>query len=383
MDRRHFLQAGALGAALVAAGCSVPPGPADVADGPARYGALRNPDRLGLQLPQGFSARIVARSSNLVEGTDHIWHLAPDGGACFAAPNGGWVYVSNSEVPFFLGGGVGALSFGRDGRVVSAYRILTGSSLNCGGGPTPWGTWLSCEEFFAGQVFQSDPLRPGQGYPLPALGRFAHEAVAVDPVHQCLYLTEDDPQGRLYRFRPDRYPALDRGVLEAAAVDGDGTGGGRVAWVRVDPEAIQVLARIDGTTVFTGGEGCWYDDGTVWFTTKGDNRVWALDCASQQLRVVFSPAADAAGTLRGVDNVTVSPRGDVVVAEDGGNMELVMLGPDGVPTPFLRLVGQDGSEITGPAFSPDGTRLYFSSQRGPSSNRLGFDGITYEVSGPF
>jgi secreted PhoX family phosphatase len=383
MDRRHFLQVGALGAALVAAGCSVAPGPEGGSDGPARYGGLQDPDPLGLQLPRGFSARIVARSSTLVEGTDHVWHLAPDGGACFPAPNGGWVYVSNSEVPFFLGGGASALAFGPDGRVTSAYRILTGSSLNCGGGPTPWGTWLSCEEFFAGQVFESDPLRPGQGYPLPALGRFAHEAVAVDPVHQCLYLTEDDPQGRLYRFRPDRYPGLDRGVLEAAAVDGDGSGDGRVSWVRVDPEAIQVLARPRGTTVFKGGEGCWYDDGTVWFTTKGDDRVWALDCASQQLRVVVSPATDVAGTLRGVDNVTVSPRGDVVVAEDGGNMELVMLGPDGRPTPFLRLVGQDGSELTGPAFSPDGTRLYVSSQRGPTGNRLGFDGITYEVSGPF
>ena len=56
------------------------------------------------------------------------------------------------------------------------------------------------------------------------------------------------------------------------------------------------------------------------------------------------------------------------------------LGADltGLALPFLRVVGQGGSELAGPAFSPDGSRLYFSSQRGRDGR-----GITYEVSGPF
>jgi secreted PhoX family phosphatase len=78
-----------------------------------------------------------------------------------------------------------------------------------------------------------------------------------------------------------------------------------------------------------------------------------------------------------VDNVVVARSGDVYVAEDGGNMQLVILGPDESVSPFLEVTGQSGSEITGPAFSPDGSRLYFSSQRGGSG------GITYEVRGPF
>jgi hypothetical protein len=79
--------------------------------------------------------------------------------------------------------------------------------------------------------------------------------------------------------------------------------------------------------------------------------------------------------LTGVDNVTVSRAGDVFVAEDGGNMELVVLSVEGDHAAFARLTGVSGSELTGPAFSPDGLRLYVSSQRSP--------GRTYEISGPF
>jgi len=168
-------------------------------------------------------------------------------------------------------------------------------------------------------------------------------------------------------------------VLEAAAVDGD-----RVTWVGpIDQNFPQSLGRPPGTTVFRGGEGCWFDAGTVYFTTKGDNRVWALQTGPQRLRVIHRPERDPEGVLRGVDNVTVSPRGDVVVAEDGGNQELVIVTPEGAVVPLLRVTGQPESELTGPAFSPDGSRLYFSSQRGPSGERTGTGGITYEVLGRF
>ncbi|MFD8590317.1 alkaline phosphatase PhoX [Streptomyces sp. NPDC059637] len=82
-----------------------------------------------------------------------------------------------------------------------------------------------------------------------------------------------------------------------------------------------------------------------------------------------------------MDNVTGSASGDLFVAEDGGSMDICVITPDGVVAPFLRIEGQSGSEITGPAFSPDGRRLYFSSQRGTSGSSSG--GITYEVTGPF
>jgi sugar lactone lactonase YvrE len=379
MDRRTFMRAGALGVALLAfsRGESLV-GAAPVVAGDGPYGPLGPPDELGIALPAGFRARVVARSGRWVPCSFYPWHPAPDGGACFPTPGGGWVYVSNSETLGFLGGGASAIRFDARGRITGGYRILEGTNLNCAGGPTPWGTWLSCEEFSGGQVWECDPTRPGQGVARPALGRFTHEAVAVDPVRGHLYLTEDEPDGRLWRFRPRRYPDLSSGVLEAARVDG-----GALSWVRVDAAVPQgSWNRPAGTTVFRGGEGCWYHDGTVYLTTKGDNTVWALDCAAQRIEAIYSPQLSPGASLSGVDNVTVSAGGDVYVAEDGGDMEIVCISREGTVSPFLRVTGQDGSELTGPAFSPAGDRLYFSSQRGTGS-RLGEGGITYEVHGPF
>ena len=120
----------------------------------------------------------------------------------------------------------------------------------------------------------------------------------------------------------------------------------------------------------------------MWFTTKGDNRVWELDVRAtpNTIRVIYDDNTSPNPVLTGVDNVVGSSSGDLFVAEDGGNMELVMIQPDGAVSVFLRVLNQSGSEIAGPAFSPDGTRLYFSSQRGPSGSG---QGVTYEVSGPF
>jgi secreted PhoX family phosphatase len=134
---------------------------------------------------------------------------------------------------------------------------------------------------------------------------------------------------------------------------------------------------------FDGGEGCYYANGICYFTTKGDNRVWAYDAARSSLSLVYDAAAVASPPLRGVDNITGTTGGDLYVAEDGDNMEINVITPQGVVAPFLRLPGQDESEITGPAFSPDGRRLYFSSQRGTSGVATGSGGITYEVTGPF
>jgi secreted PhoX family phosphatase len=140
--------------------------------------------------------------------------------------------------------------------------------------------------------------------------------------------------------------------------------------------------QVSGSTAFNGGEGIWYHDGTVYFTTKGDNRVWALNTHTQILRIIYDFASSVTPVLRGVDNLTVSPSGQLLVAEDGGDMQLVVLDANGNAAPLLQVNGQSRSEITGPALSPDGTRLYFSSQRGPFNDGQSL-GVTYEVSGPF
>jgi secreted PhoX family phosphatase len=136
---------------------------------------------------------------------------------------------------------------------------------------------------------------------------------------------------------------------------------------------------VPASTAFNGGEGIWYHAGTVYFTTKGDNRVWAYDAAAASLAILYDDDNYSPPPLTGVDNVTVTPGGYVLVAEDGGNMQIVAIAPGGEIGPVLQLIGHDSSEITGPALDPSGTRLYFSSQRGAG----GGIGVTFEVTGPF
>lgn len=397
MDRRNFVRTAAgtaaLGPLFWRAAYAAPAHP-----GPGPYGPLQEPDANGLMLPAGFTARVVAMHGQPVGPSDYPWHLFPDGGATYATDDGGWVYVSNSEVPGRPLGGCGAIRFGADGDIVDAYSILTGTSTNCAGGPTPWGTWLSCEEVDDGEVWECDPLGEQPAEVRPALGVFAHEAVAVDPFRGQLYLTEDRPDGRFYRFTPDAYPDLSQGRLEVAALGA----GGAVTWLEVpDPSAAAAPTRtqVPASTVFDGGEGCWFDPATtgwVYFTTKGTDQVWVLDLAAQRIVPLYEAGEHDDPPLTGVDNVTVASSGDLYVAEDGGNLEIVVIAADTREVaPVMRIADVDhheGSEITGPAFSPDGSRLYFSSQRGnelgvpagpvTGSQGSGF-GVTYEISGPF
>lgn len=395
--RKSFLSYLSISAVPVISGCSgsdpnvfeeiFEPPPASNID---NVGKLGPPDENGLMLPEGFTSRVVARSGEEpVPGTGYIWHDSPDGGAVFPVDDGGWVYTSNSEIfqPRGLGS-AGALRFDAGGNLMSAYSILQNTSANCAGGPTPWGTWLSCEEYPGGMVWECDPMGGDPAVARPALGVFVHEGAAVHPETGYLYMTEDQPRGRFYRYIPSSIdmngkPNLDAGTLQVAEVaDGEE---GRVIWHDVpDPSATleQTSRQVPESTAFSGGEGIYMDGQIAYFTTKNDNRVWAYDTEDETVFIIYDDDFFSDPILTGVDNLVVSMGGDILVAEDGGNMQIVAISPTNRLVPLVEIVGQDDSEITGPAFTLAGDRLYFSSQRGDLGIFQG-PGITYEVTGPF
>lgn len=415
--------------------------------------------------PPGFEVRCVARQglnplTGQADPDGYEWHLDPDGGAVFPSEeDGGWVYVSNSEE---TPGGVGALRFDSEGNIIDAYSILEGSRNNCAGGPTPWGTWLSCEETGAGYVWECDPFgTPDDAVRKEQLGALNHEAAAIDPINHVCYETEDGGTQRFYRFvsAADDLTILENGVtrmgfesgtLQVMNIKGFEDGAypdaaslrepTPVTWttppacvvpvdlpiadfpygvcdgIEVIRDGFEDLFGVDvpglllpgydengnseNGTYFASAEGIWYHEipeelrqippngsvptrGVMFFTTKGDNRVWAYDIENELIEIIYDNENMQMETgFNQVDNLVVSPAGDVLVAEDGALMRLVVVVPNG-QAKLLMQITKGGSEITGPAFTPDGSRLYFSSQRGPSgADGSGTGGATYEITIP-
>jgi uncharacterized protein len=392
-----------------------------------------------LHLPEGFSYASLAWTGDLMDGAVRA-PGAPDGMAAFEGTDGRIRLIRNHELspaPAFApalaydpraGGGTTTLTFDPSaGTMVSCRASLAGTLRNCAGGPTPWTSWLTCEETVLGPGPDPEsPTRP-HGYvfdvpldqaptrePLVAMGRFVHEAVAIDPRSGVVYETEDARRSGLYRFTPVTPGQLAMGGrLQMLAVGGrprldlrDGQPAGArygVHWVDIaEPDrAHENDARADGGGVFAQGlaaggaifarlEGAWYADRRVFITSTDGGaakmgQVWELDIDAQEIRLVFeSPGRHV---LNMPDNLTMSPRGGLVLCEDGTeNPCMHGLSRDGRLFRFarnnVRLTGERNgiagdfttSEFAGATYSPDGRWLFVNVQA---------PGITFAITGPW
>jgi secreted PhoX family phosphatase len=396
---------------------------------PGPYGPMR-PDPAGiLDLPEGFSYRIVQRAGEVMSDGLRV-PGRPDGMACFEFQDpelGGraLVLMRNHENPAHvaaLGPWTGApapeawTSEGMGGvtRVVldpgtlaprSSNLVLGGTLLNCAGGPSPWG-WLSCEETFGarhGYVFACDPRASSIERPRPirAYGKFCHEAACVDPEHAIAYLSEDREESCLYRFVPASpdHP-FGEGELSALAIRGrprlDTARGLRVgdrlevAWVPLrepEPEqdVLRHVAQRQGAARFCRGEGLAWEVGgprggsVILTATAGGphatGQIFRLEPDGDGGELVLLAQSEGTEDFDMPDNVVVAPgTGWIFFCEDGhGRNHVRVLEPGGTIFDFARNALSD-SEITGVCFSPDGRAMFLNLQR---------DGLTLAVTGPF
>jgi secreted PhoX family phosphatase len=459
LDRRSFLR----GAAVVGAGSTLLSGLASrlafaatgrpvrlAAVGSGGYGPLAaTPDFVDgvarLSLPAGFRYTTIGVGGSVMS-DGNVTPSAHDGMAAYAMANGHIRLIRNHEQrdgasPGNLVGNPAAaydlkapaacaslevevLASG-ERRLVRDFISINGTHTNCAGGVTSWNSWLTCEETTVGTAAGFD--KP-HGYafdipaaaedevdavPLKALGRFAHEAMAVDPRTGDVYETEDRDPGGVYRFIPATAGNLNTGRLQMLAIKNRPQYDTRTrqhvpsalpaVWVEIaDPDpvnaetvsgAVYNQGLVLGGALFARPEGCWWAGQSLFFTctSGGDARmgqVWEYRPTGRSegvLLLVFeSPSADV---LAAPDNIAISPRGGIVLCEDSNE-----------PVQYVRGLTRDGrifdfaanrinsNEFAGACFSPDGETLFVNVQgdtRRPSGGAAPVPGYTFAVWGPF
>jgi secreted PhoX family phosphatase len=397
------------------------------------YGPLL-PDPNGLlELPEGFQYRVFSRTGEVMnDGT-----LVPnnhDGMAAFRGPRNTVILVRNQELspssstqvigprPYdpLCKGGTTTLIVGSNRQLIKHFVSLSGTYRNCAGGLTPWGSWITCEENTS-TLLTNNPLNPANnvstshGYnfevpasatspvkpePLIEMGRFNHEAVAVDPKTGYVYQTEDRGDSLFYRFRPKQPGNLKAGgTLEALRIKDmfqAKTFAGfpkrqpmKVEWVPItNPNPPQDTVRQEGfaqgAAQFARGEGIWYANGEFYFcctnggsvnangNPNGFGQVWRYIPGQETIELfVESTSRDE---LDAPDNIVVAPFGDLILCEDGGGEQFLRgVTPEGELYNFARNAF-NGSEFAGACFSPDGQTMFVN---------IFSPGMTFAIWGPW
>lgn len=463
IDRRTFLKhttlvaAGgvALGPMQALTALAAPPGGRRAPLDNAGYGPLmpvrdKTTGESLLLLPRGFQYRSFSLSGEVLS-DGNVVPPRHDGMAAFPWEGGRVRLIRNHEVffdpgaiveddtayDFHTGGGTTTLEISPHAEHIESWLSLNGTSTNCAGGPTPWGSWITCEETvngpdanrnFLGQTMDLDeqhgylfevPVSRGPGErelaePIRSAGRFTHEAVAVDPRTGIVYQTQDDfgnPSG-LWRYIPPSNPFEtgrldDGGTLEVLAI-GPGTVELHenqtvgvtydVHWIEIedpdptfptgisDGDAAGWLMREEaipkGAAIFSRLEGCWFGVGKLFFNStfgggpfvdqsgfgSGFGQTWMYDPMREQLTLIFeSPDPEV---LENPDNITVSPRGNLLLCEDSAGFNFLRgLTVDGEIFDFCRnnIPGQLSDEFAGATFAPGGETLFVNVQGSPHS----------------
>ncbi len=444
VSRRHFLRtAGAVSLGFSGLyhllGCAED-GAWTGYDTPFGYGPLiPDPNRV-LDLPKGFSYTVVSSTGEEM----HDGFLVPglhDGMAAFPGSNGKTVLVRNHELssgsspkigPFgeknervapveqtydpgrgdtrCLGGTTTLVYDTRERRLERHYLSLIGTLRNCAGGPTPWNSWISCEET---TVRADRDLAKDHGYnfevpataqigladpvPLKAMGRFNHEAVAVDPGSGIVYQTEDRSDGLIYRFVPHRPAQLAAGgrlqalmVRDQRSLDTRNWGDSvtvaagetlAVDWIDIENvqspgDDLRFQGFGNGAARFARGEGMWYGKNAIYFLcTNGGKakkgQVWryvpsSAEGMSQEQqepgRLALFVEPNNSELVENADTLTVAPWDDLILCEDGSADDfLVGVTPGGEIYKFGRNA-MNQLEFAGATFSPDGSTLFVNIQ---------------------
>lgn len=450
MNRRHFLK----NASVVALGfaglrsfvaCREEP--------PGRYGRLLpDPEKI-FDLPKDFSYQIISRTGQPMSDGFIVPHRC-DAMATFPGPNGLTLIVRNHEVDSDADAGEGAFGENyellsrlppealydaskngkpalggtttmvfdtRTQRLEAQFLSLAGTLRNCAGGPTPWNSWITCEETvervgdrltqdhgYTFEVPASTESKLASPMPLKAMGRFNHEAVAVHPPTSVVYQTEDRSDGLFYRFIPNQPERLAEGgrlqalsVIDQPSLDTRNWNEQKIAvgvllavkWIDLDDldapnDDLRLRGFAQGAARFARGEGAWYGNDAIYFACTNGGRkqkgqIWRYipsrfegtpDEQKEPGKLELFVEPNDSHLVENADNLTVAPWGDLIVCEDGDRPQfLVGVTPEGE---FYKL-GKNAvsdSELSGVTFSPDGTTLFVNIQH---------DGLTLAITGPW